>query len=200
MRLRTSIGDERPQSMQRLPSRRPTLKRWNCSRDKAMKAARKDFEAEFEALHSEAGHRRKMVDELLKETKAECERLTESFAEVEAERDELEHGILRARDIVAAKDAELRKATEKARMTAGEAVAESLRLTEGQIKSAAEEARREAEARLSSQFAADLKLAVEAAAREGKASAASEVRGDTRSYVDKLEASLAAARIRQRGA
>ena len=31
-----------------------------------------------------------------------------------------------------------------------------------------------------------------------KASAASEVRGDTRSYVDKLEASLAAARIRQK--
>ena len=152
------------------------------------KAARKDFEAEFEALHSEAGHRRKMVDELLKETKAEAERLTGKLAEVEAERDELEHGILRARDIVAAKDAELRKATEKARMMAGEAVAESLRLTEGQIKAAAEEARREAEARLSSQFAADLKLAVEAAAREGKARARRcEVRGDTRSAVDKLE-------------
>ena len=146
------------------------------SHSAAMDAARKDFSEEYEALHKEHAARREISDSALIEEKAKNEALEAElaalkakFSEVEAERDELETGILRARDICAAKDAEAREAAGRAQGVAAEAVAAAQRLAETERSAAIDDARRDAEARLATQYSADLQLAVESSAREAEA-------------------------------
>ena len=116
----------------------------------ALRRARHEGEVEAEA--------RMEATLKLEDVEARAKALEERLMSCEAERDELESGILRARDICATKDAEVAEAAERGKMSASEAVAESKRLADEERDAAVEAARRE----LAEQHAATLAQVVEA--------------------------------------
>lgn len=99
------------------------------AREEGVRAAREESQR-MESERNEMAKRSGATEERLRST--------------EAERAELERGILRARDIVAAKDVELREARAKAEQQ----LVEQLRVADAQREAAIDVTRREMEARL----------------------------------------------------
>ena len=127
-------------------------------------------EADCASLRSQLAHQTGLAESAGEQVTS----LQATLKQAEAERDDLENGILRARDICAAKEEEMQRAAERSKAAIEQAVAESTRVADEQRQASVSAAVREAEAALAAHHAEAVSRAVAEAEERAEARARGE--------------------------